>query len=250
MAVELYSTVHVALQDLGVTARERDRALRRARSLKRPPRVAGPLLRDSVGVAGILLAWTREAAYLDPSGKPRVLAIRGSGVTFEALARRFLPERSLTEALRRACASAEIVERPGGRIALVGSILARLLPEREDYLAHAVRQVGLLLGTLVHNRGLSASKKRTLGRMERIVIGTIARKQFPAFMRELRPQIYDLLLRVDSAILKNKPSVAGAADMTAVSVGLFVGEQEDLERVGLTAAPKGAARVRARRAPR
>lgn len=253
LAVELYSTLHRSLQDLGVTAGERGRALRRARLVKEPPRIAGPLLRDTIGVGRILLAWSREAAYLDASGKPRVLAIRGRGATFETLARRFLPDRSLAEALRLARASAEISQRPDGRIALIGSILARLRPEREDYLAHAVRQIGLLLGTLVHNRRLSESKQRTLGRMERIVLGTIGRKQFPAFMRELRPQIYDLLLRVDSAILKHKPRgapAASTADLTAVSVGLFVGQQDDLERAGVSSGQERIGKRRPRRTTR
>jgi len=72
--------------------------------------------------------------------------------------------------------------------------------------------------------------------MERMVSGVISRAQFKAFMRELRPQIYDLLLGVDSSVQRYQPKSARALrGATAVSVGMYVSQDDDLERAGLDA---------------
>ncbi len=70
--------------------------------------------------------------------------------------------------------------------------------------------------------------------MERVVIGIISRANFKAFMAELRPQIYDLLLRVDSSIERNQPQTPrGLRAATAVSVSVHVGQEDDLDRAGV-----------------
>ena len=70
--------------------------------------------------------------------------------------------------------------------------------------------------------------------MERVVIGVISRANFKPFMDELRPQIYDLLLRVDSSIERNQPkSARSLRTASAVSVSVNVGQEDDLERAGV-----------------
>ena len=50
----------------------------------------------------------------------------------------------------------------------------------------------------------------------------------------MRPQIYDLLLRVDSSIERNQPKTARSLRAaTAVSVSVNVGQEDDLERAGV-----------------
>ena len=69
--------------------------------------------------------------------------------------------------------------------------------------------------------------------MERRVIGVISRANFKPFMGELRPQIYDLLLRVDSSIEHYQPKTARSLRAgSAVSVSVYVGQEDDLERAG------------------
>ncbi len=170
---------------------------------------------------------------LDSDGKPRVLAIAGPGATFESLARRFLPNMPLEEVVALACENSEVVTRPGNKIALLGSILVKLGESREKYLAHAIRQIDQLLQTLLHNRRLGR-RSAADGRMERLVIGIISRANFKAFMGELRPQIYDLLLRVDSSIEHYQPKMARSLRAgTAVTVSVYVGQEDDLERAGV-----------------
>lgn len=232
LAVELYSLIRLALGELGVTGAQQQRALQRSRRLKTPPSVSGRILRAGHGVGEILREWSRKAQYLDSDGKPRVLAIAGPGVTFESLARRFLPDMPLEEVVALACETSEVVTRPGDRIALLGSILVKLGESRDKYLAHAIRQIDQLLQTLLHNRRVRL-KGAGNGRMERLVIGIIPRANFKAFMAELRPQIYDLLLRVDSSVEHYQPKTARALRAcSAVSVSVYVGQEDDLERAG------------------
>ena len=233
LAVELYTLVRLALGELGVTRAQQLRALARSRRLKSPPSVSGRTVRAGLGVGSILLEWSRRAPYLDSDGKPRLLSIAGSGATFESLARRFLPHMPLKEVVALACEKSEVVIRPGNRIALLGSILVKLGDSREMYLAHAIRQIDQLLQTLLHNRRVVRNNPES-GRMERVVIGVISRANFRPFMDELRPQIYDLLLGVDSSIERNQPkSARSMRDATAVSVSVYAGQEDDLERAGV-----------------
>jgi hypothetical protein len=233
LAVELYTSVRLALGELGVTRAQQRRALQRSAHLRSAPKVSGRILRTRLGVGEILLEWSRKAPYLDSEGKPRVLAVTGSGATFESLARRFLPDVSLAEVVALACENSEVVTRPGNRIALLGSILVKLGDSREKYLAHAVRQIDQLLQSLLHNWHVQ-HESTDRGRMERMVTGVISRANFEAFMNELRPQIYDLLLRVDSSIERNQPKTArGLRAASAVSVSVYVNQDDDLERAGV-----------------
>jgi hypothetical protein len=233
LAVELYTLVRLALGEWGVTGVQQRRALQRSARLKKPPKVSGRTVRVGLGVGSILLEWSRRAPYLDSEGKPRVLLISGPGATFESLARRFLPQLPLQEVVALACENSEVVTRPGNRIALLGSILVKLGDSRERYLAHAIRQIDQLLQTLLHNWRVRRGGAES-GRMERAVIGVISRKNFKPFMDELRPQIYDLLLRVDSSVERNQPrSARGLREATAVSVSVYAGQEDDLERAGV-----------------
>jgi hypothetical protein len=236
LATEFYTLVRLALGEFGVTPAQQRRALTRSLRLKTAPKLSGRILHTHLGVGEILREWSRKAPYLDSQGKPRVLSIAGSGATFETLAHRFLPDVALSEVLALACENSEVVVRPGNRIALLGSILVKLGDNREKYLAHAIRQIDQLLQTLLHNWAVRRGV-REKGRMERSVFGVISRANFESFMAELRPQIYDLLLRVDSSIDRNQPkTVHGLRGASAVSVSVHVGEEDDFERAGVPVA--------------
>jgi hypothetical protein len=235
LAVELYTLVRLALAEFGVTRAQQRRALERAGRLKSPPNVSGRMQRAQLGIGEILLEWSRKTPYLDSEGKPRVLSIAGTGATFESLARRVLPNVSLKDVVALACANAEVVIRPGNRIALLGSILVKPEDTREKYLAYAIRQIDQMLQTSLHNWNVQRQGTKS-GRMERMVVGVISRANFKAFMSELRPQIYDLLLRVDSSIERHKPkSLRGLRSASAVSVSVNVGQEDDFERAGVDA---------------
>lgn len=245
LTTELYTHVKLALDEFGVTRVQQQRALKRSARLKSAPKVSGRILCTRLGVAEILSEWSRKAPYLDSDGKPRVLSIAGPGATFESLARRFLPTLPVKEVVALACENAEVATRPGNRIALLGSILVKLGDSHEKYLAHAIRQIDQLLQTLLHNWHVRHDNTGS-GRMERTVTGIISRSNFAAFMTELRPQIYDLLLRVDSSIERTQPRTARSRRAaSAVSVSVCVGQEDDLERAGVDTSLVPIAKTRA-----
>jgi hypothetical protein len=238
LAVEFCALFRLALLGFGFSAAGVERALRRSRELTAAPRVSGPLMRDSMALGAMLLEWSREAPYLDAKGKPKVLNIHGSGVTFQSLVAKHLPAMPLKQAVRMACDTAEVARRPGNKIALLGSIMVSVARANDNlYLAHAIQQIDQILKTSLHNRRV-AGKKRDKGRMERMVTGIISRAKYQSLMRELRPQIYDLLQRVDSSVKHRQPTTARALqNATAVSVVVFVAQEDDLERIGADLTP-------------
>jgi len=102
-------------------------------------------------------------------------------------------------------------------------------------LAHAVRQIDQIFETTLHNVKIRP-QQRAHGRMQRLVIGVIPRAQYIEVQRELRPQIADLLERIDSFIEQHRPRNAKALKSAiAVSVGVYVSEENDWERAGIDA---------------
>jgi len=201
-------------------------------------------MRDIHGLGRMLLEWSRDEEYVGPDGKPKVLAIKGPGATFETLAKRALPGSPLDPIVARACETAEVRKRPGGKIALLGSILVKVLKSPESHLAHVIRQIDQFLSTSLHNQRMHR-QGRAGGRMERLSTGVIVASEFKALMRELRPQIYDLLLTVDSSLQAREPKTRRALKRaTAVSVGVYVSQEPDLERAGVSAPRPRKARSR------
>jgi hypothetical protein len=238
LVVEFCAIARLALVNFGYSAKEVEHGLKRSRGLIAAPRISGPLMRDSIALGAMLLEWSREAPYLDAQGKPKVLDIDGPGVTFESLAAKHLPAVPLKDAVHMACAWAEVAKRPGNKIALLGSIMVSIARANDNlYLAHAIQQVQQLLKTSLHNRRV-AGMQRDKGRMQRMVTGIISRSNYLSFMREMRPQIYDVLQRVDSSIERRQPTTARALkNATAVSVVVFVAQEDDWERIGVDPEP-------------
>lgn len=234
LATELYTLVRLALDRHGVTAEEQQRARRRSSRLAAPPAVSGPLLRDARGLGNLLLEWSRASEYLDSYGQPRILRLEGPGATFESLVKRFMPTKTIDEAVALARDTTEIALRPRGKIALIGSLLVKLTNTSENVLAHTIRQFDQLLTTNLHNQALEEGNQAIEGRMERMVIGVILRERFPDLMAALRPQIYDLLQRVDASVEQRQPrTVEELAHSTAVSIGIYISQENDWERAGI-----------------
>jgi hypothetical protein len=232
LAVEIHTLLRLALLEFGVTPEEQQRAINRSRRLPKAPAISGPIASTTHGIGWILDQWSRKATYLDAEGKPRVLAIAGPGATVESLARRALPHMSVDEVVALACELSEVTVRPGGKIALLGSVLVKVTKSADRHLAHLIRQLDQLLATSVHNRR-AALKGMSGGRMERLVIGLLAKGEYPIFMQEVRPQIYDLLTRFDAYLEKRGPKTARELNgASAVSVSVYVSEEPDLERAG------------------
>lgn len=234
LATEMYTLVRLALARSGVTPVEQARAQQRSNELQTPPAVSGPLLRDARGLGNLLLEWSRASDYLDRQGQPRILRLEGPGATFESLVKRFMPTKSVAEALALAQETTEISLRSRGRIALVGSILVKLTNTPENVLAHAIRHLDQLLTTSLHNKEREDGDPSLEGRMERMVIGVILRERFPDLMADLRPQIYDILQRVDRSVEQRQPTTTDdLTRSTALSVGIYISQEDNWDRAGI-----------------
>jgi hypothetical protein len=235
LAAEFYAVGEQALDRFGVSPEEKAQAhLRNAQSAG-PANVSGPFLRDARGLAALLLEWTRSPDYCDSAGQPSVLPLRGSGATFETLVKRFMSANTFEEALGMATATAEVLLRPGGKIALIGGVSVKLTHSAEHLLAHAIRHMDQLLTTITFN--LQATREGTdhsLTRMERLVIGAIRQELFPDFMYRLRPQIYNLLQQMESTVEEMQPTSAEElAQSSAVMIGVYVAQEADFDRAGI-----------------
>lgn len=236
LAVEAYTLLRIALERSGVATGKQQRALKRSWNLRSAPRISGPLLRDANSLSALLLEWSQEPRYLDAKGNPRVLPIQGSGDTFEALTRQFLPHMALAEVVEMACATAGVSTRPGRKIALLGDIMVNIYKTNTPPLAHLIRQLDQILETNLHNAYLSP-KERDKGRMQRVVTGVIPRARYKRLMRDLRPQVADQMGRADSLIEQNQPQTAAELkDAIVVSLAIYVAEETDFERAGIDVA--------------
>ncbi len=236
LAVELYAILAAALTRLGMSPADQDRAISRARELDAPPRVSGPMLRDLRGLSEMLCAWSEEPDYLDPAGRPRVLAISGPGATLERLAKRFLPGVALADVLAMLDVHTEVALRPGNRIALLGGVLVNFARSPDLVLAQGVRQIDQLLGTLLHNVA-TAKDGAGEGRIERMLLGIITRAEADDLMPELRSHIGACLARIQSDMKSRRPRAdQSLKDVTAISVGVYVSRDDDWERMGVNAA--------------
>jgi Family of unknown function (DUF6502) len=232
LAAELFTIIGQALERLGVNRDQQLSAFERSRSLTAPPFASGSVLRIYWGLSNLIGEWSRAPEYQDADGQPRILKIKGAGATFQTLAQRFLPHSELQSVIDMARRSAEVELLARGRIALLGSVLVKTSSAHEVLLAHAIRHIDQILNTIFYNElQQSDTKPAAPGRMERMVVGLIAKERFKDFVAELRPQVFNLMSQIDAAVSKRAPDDVG--DATAVVVGMYVAEESDWERIGV-----------------
>lgn len=235
LATELYTVIREALEQMGVDDKTQVKAARRARRRGPPVRASGELLRDTRGLQELLTAWSRSRLYLDRDGQPKVIPIEGEAPSFDALVRRFLPHLTTLEAIELSRRTTEIVIRPKGKIALLGGVFVSTAVTSTTLLAHTVRHIDQLTQTVLHNAKVHQNNLlQGGGRMERMVVGVIRQQLSRDFMEKLRPEIYDLLDRVDSAVDQRKPRTPEELKTaTAVAVSVYVSEEPDFSRIGV-----------------
>ncbi|HEX4378319.1 MAG TPA: DUF6502 family protein [Steroidobacteraceae bacterium] len=114
------------------------------------PKIAKSRQRKRGGAHGLLKAWSANPRYLDGSGRPRDLPIRGAGATFQALAAAYLPGSAPGVIMDELCRSGAVEELPGGRVRLrdsSGLSEGITLSNISDF----ALKVRALMRTLMHN---------------------------------------------------------------------------------------------------
>jgi hypothetical protein len=217
---EMHHIVLDTAAELGVSATDRRRALASAARDKKRPRLSVSTLQPTYGMAGILARWRFDKRYLRPDGSPRVLAIRGKGATFEALAQRFVPLLSVEEAVGMICENAEVTRLKGDKIALIGSPVMISPKTPEIIVASLILRFRRLAETTVYNAAIPANVKGT-GRFERVVTGVLTDKEYREFSQSVRQQLQDLCEQVDGIIRQPTQSRSRRAKNTC-GIGLYV----------------------------
>ena len=247
LASELYSVFCRGLTLYGLSVDRQRKLLKKA--LIQPntiKSVSVPLLDQFRSMSDLLTEWLQELPYIDAAGRPKVLPIRGRGATFESLARQFLPEHSVEEAVALACHSATVGILPGGRIAVYGDPMVNVVDNPEVALAQTICHITNIIKTAEAN--LDAARRQAIpGRLERLVHHNLSPTQFEIFRKSIRPQLNSLCEHADR-VLKTlaKKKSRDQRKTYGAGIGLYVFLNDDAKGPsrGRRASTSRAARAR------
>jgi hypothetical protein len=231
LAMELYGVVRRALIKYGLTSAQQRRLFARAQKAMAVERASDPLLDQFRGLGDLISTWREEPPYVDEVGKPRVLAIEGTGDTFASLVRKFLPGKSVDAAVTLACRTASIGTLTGGRIALYGDTLVDLSMNKEGALAQTICHITRIFDTCLHNVQ-GAQDDAVVRRLERLVSQVMSAGDFERFQRAIRPQLHDMCERVDRLLLSSTRKKSRQGQKTgSAGMGIYVYYDGEMKHV-------------------
>ncbi len=121
LAQELQQMMIESMEGLGLSRQEQMGTYRRAsKGVGSKERPSTRLMERTSAISDLLSSWRRDRRYVDAAGSPRVLPINGKGASLETLARKFVPEMSVSEVLAAITRHGEATAYRGDKVALVG----------------------------------------------------------------------------------------------------------------------------------
>jgi Family of unknown function (DUF6502) len=200
LAHELQQMMIESMEGLGVSRKEQMVTYRRAsRGVGSKEPLSTRLMGRTFAIADLLSGWRRDRRYVDSDGSPRVLPIKGKGASLETLARKFVPEMSVSEVLAAITRHGEATAYRGDKVALVGGSVLLTPKTAEMTLALLVTRIRRVSKTLLHNVSLPEGSKGH-GRFERHVHGVLSEREFNEYARVMRTQLQDLCDRAESGL--------------------------------------------------
>ena len=200
LAQELQQTTIESMEGLGLSRKEQMSTYRRASSgVGSKERPSTRLMERMSAIADLLTSWRRDRRYVAPDGSPRVLPINGKGASLETLARKFVPQMSVSEVLAAITRHGEATAYRGDKVALVGGSVLLTPKTAEMALALLVNRIGRVSQTLLHNASLPEGSKG-LSRFERHVFGVLSEREFHEYARVMRAQLQDLCDRAEAGL--------------------------------------------------
>jgi hypothetical protein len=200
LAQELQQITIESMEGLGVSRKQQMLTYRRAsRGIGKKERPSTRLMARISGLADLLSSWRRDRRYVDSDGSPRVLPIKGKGASLETLARKFVPEMSVSEVVTAITRHGEATAYRGDKVALVGGSVLVTPKTAEVALALLVNRIQRVSKTLLHNVSLPEGSKGH-GRFERHVFGVLSEREFNEYARVMRTQLQDLCDRAESGL--------------------------------------------------
>jgi hypothetical protein len=200
LAQELQQITIESMEGLGLSRKQQMMTYRRAsRGVGSKDRPSTRLMERISGLADLLSSWRRDRRYVDPDGSPRVLPIKGKGASLETLARKFVPEMSVSEVVTAITRHGEATTYRGDKVALVGGSVLVTPKTAEVALALLVNRIQRVSKTLLHNVSLPEGSKGH-GRFERHVFGVLSEREFKEYARVMRTQLQDLCDRAEAGL--------------------------------------------------
>jgi len=200
LAQELQQMMIESMEGLGLSRQEQMVTYRRAsRGVGNTDRPSTRLLERTLAIADLLSSWRRDRHYVDADGVPRVLPLNGKGASLETLARKFVPDMSVSEVVSAITRHGEATAYQGDKVALVGGSVVLTPKTAEMILASLVTRIRRFSKTLLLNASLPEGSKGH-GRFERHVHGVLSEREFKEYARIMRTQLQDLLDRAESGL--------------------------------------------------
>jgi hypothetical protein len=200
LAHELQQITIESMEGLGLSRKEQMVTYRRASTgVGSKEALSTRLMERTFAIADLLSSWRRDRRYVDSDGSPRVLPIKGKGASLETLARKFVPEMSVSEVLTAITRHGEATAYRGDKVALVGGSVLLTPKTAEMTLALLVTRIRRVSKTLLHNVSLPEGSKGH-GRFERHVHGVLSEREFNEYARVMRTQLQDLCDRAESGL--------------------------------------------------
>ena len=223
LVIEIYTVLCRGLTLYGISIRRQRVLFKKARvGTREVTAISAQLLDQFRSVSELLTVWLQELPYVDATGRPKVLPIRGRGATFESLARQFLPERSIDEVVELACQAGSAGKVSGGRIAVYGTPMINIAENPEAMLAQAICHITNIIQTLEFN-GKRGRKDRSLGRFERLVNAKLSPKQYEIFRASIRPQLDALCEHADRVLKElSKMSIRDKRRAAGGGLGIYI----------------------------
>jgi hypothetical protein len=190
LARELLSVCVATMHRYGVDPKKVLRALLTSGDWTAQTFLAKVLFHNADRLGDLTNEWNENPRFLDQSGRPMVLPLRGSGATFETLVRKYFGPKRLTEILEFALHT-RVVERIGpDQVAPVNKCVM-LTGDRVLLLARAVLSVQWLLSS-AENNGISQNEP-SKSLPERMACGYIPKECVAEFSSLMRPHLYNVL---------------------------------------------------------
>ena len=200
LAQEWYQMNIESMDKLGLTRQEQMLAYRRAlKGPKQKERPSTQLMKRVWALGNLLSSWRRDRRYVDATGSPRVLPIRGKGASLETLAKKFVPTMSVAEVLTAITRHGEATVYQGDKVALVGGSAVMTPKTVEMMLALLVNRIRRVTNTALHNAALPEGTEGQ-GHFERHVTGVLSERGFKEYARVMRSQLQDLCDRGEAGL--------------------------------------------------
>lgn len=231
LTAEAYALIASALTLAGVPLRRQRRIfLESSRNFKRIPATSESILQEFRDLSDLLLAWLHDLPYLDATGRPKILPIRGKGASFETLARQFLPTRHLKDAVEFASKKANVIVQKGDRIVFQGDPVVKFADDPLASLAQINTHIRNIVKTVELNRKRKIPETRLL---ERVVAYPLDPEQFEVFRDLMKPSVNDLTdhgEHVIKSLGKLKPGRTSKTYTAGIGVYLYFRASEKSAR--------------------